>query len=235
MAFILINWAEPPRQEAVYDDGPEGFRHCGMASEAARELMLDVSRSAFACLSAECAASKAEGKIFWINICQGSGGSQKMPLNRVEELDTWARSVVDRHYAGEDIVLDGYGLIVNPIGSLTQEWHLDYTRDYSTVLIPMSELTPENAVQYLVIPSPVDVENPDRVDLNRIARSAAWVSVRQLLAPEWSLLRMGFGAIHRGIGNTGSFDRTMFWISVKKRGVVSPSEPELQTFVHIPG
>jgi hypothetical protein len=46
---------------------------------------------------------------------------------------------------------------------------------------------------------------------------------------------MGFGAIHRGIGNTGSFDRTMFWISVKKRGVVSPSEPELQTFVHIPG
>jgi hypothetical protein len=41
---------------------------------------------------------------------------------------------------------------------------------------------------------------------------------------------MDFGAIHRGIANTGSHDRNMFWISVKKRGALLPPEPTLQTF-----
>ena len=64
----------------------------------------------------------------------------------------------------------------------------------------MSELTPENALQYAVLPSPApSIDNPDQVDLNAIARSAEWVSIRQLLAPEWSVLRMDFGAIHQGI------------------------------------
>jgi phosphatidylglycerophosphate synthase len=229
-AFILRNWAEPPRESAVYEDGRQAFRHCGMLSEAARELLRCSTRSAFSLLGAECAASKAQRKIFWINIWQRSGGGEKMSLDRVQELDAWARDLVDRHYSGEDAELDGYGLIVNPAGSRAQEWHIDYTRDYSTIFIPMSELTPENALQYVVLPSlPGRIENPDRVDLNALARSSEWVSVRQLLAPQWSLLRMDFGAIHRGIANTGAQDRNMFWISVKKRGALLPPEPALQT------
>jgi hypothetical protein len=42
------------------------------------------------------------------------------------------------------------------------------------------------------------------------------------------MLRMDFGAIHRGIANTGSFDRLMFWISVKKGGLLPP-EPTMAT------
>jgi phosphatidylglycerophosphate synthase len=230
--FILQNWAEPPREAAVYEDGRQAFRHCGMLPEEARELLLCSTRSAFARLGAECAASNAQGKIYWINIWQRSGSGEKLPVARVKELDAWARDLVDRHYGGEDAELDGYGLIVNPVGSRAQEWHIDYTRDYSTIFIPMSELTPENTLQYVVLPSPPgSIENPDRVDLNAIARSAEWVSIRQLLAPEWSLLRMDFGAIHRGIANTGSHDRNMFWISVKKRGALLPPEPALQTIV----
>jgi len=230
-AFILINWSEPPRETSLYDDGSEAFRHCGVLSDPVRDLLLSVTQSALARLGAACASNKEQGKIYWINIWQRSGSGEKMPLDRVAELDAWARDLVDRHYSGEDAELDGYGLIVNPVGSCAQEWHIDYTRDYSTMFIPMSELTPENALQYVVLPTPEDsIENPDRVDLHAIARSAEWVSVRQLLAPEWSLLRMDFGAIHRGIANTGSHDRNMFWISVKKRGALLPPEPTLQTF-----
>jgi phosphatidylglycerophosphate synthase len=227
--FILANWAEPARETVVYEDGPEGFRYCGMVAEAARDLLLCSTTAALDRLSVECTASKSRGEIFWINIWQRSGSGEKMPLDRVEELDAWARELVDRHYAGEDVELDGYGLIVNPVGSGAQEWHIDYTHDYSTIFVPMSELSPENALQYAVLGSPAgNIEDLNRVDLKAIARTTEWVSVRQLLAPEWSLLRMDFGTIHRGIRNTGDYDRYMFWVSVKKRGDLLPPEPALQ-------
>jgi phosphatidylglycerophosphate synthase len=230
--FIIGNWTEPARQTPAYDDGQAGFRHCGMVPEPSREMLLCTSRSVFARMAVECAVNKAEGKIFWINIWQRSGGGEKMPLDGAGELDQWARDLVARHYASEDVELDGYGLIVNPVGSRAQEWHVDYTRDYSTIFIPMSELTPENALQYAVLPAPPrEIRDLNRVDLRELLQATAWISVRQLLAPEWSLLRMDFGAIHRGIPNTGSFDRNMFWISVKKCGELLPAEPVLQTIV----
>jgi phosphatidylglycerophosphate synthase len=230
--FILASWAEPAREAAFYEDGPAGFRHCGMVSETARELVLNSTNSAFSVLGAECAASKAQGDIFWINIWQRSGTAEKMPVDRVDELDAWARDLVDRHYAGDDVEIDGYGMIVNPAGSRAQEWHVDYISGYSTIFIPMSELTPENALQYAVLGAPPgNLPDLDLVDLQAIARGSPWVSIRQLLAPEWSLLRMDFGTIHRGIRNTGSYDRNVFWISVKKRGELLPPEPTLQTIV----
>ena len=228
--FILASWAEPARSTPVYDDESGGFRHCGTVAEADREIVQGATLSAMANLGAECAASKTRGDIFWINIWQRSGDGHKMPVDRVEELDSWARTLAARHYQGEDVELDGYGLIVNPVGSRAQDWHIDYTRDYSTIFIPISELTAENALQYAVLPAPVsDIGDPNRVDLRAIATSRDWVSIRQLLAPPWSILRMDFGAIHRGVHNTGSWDRNMFWISVKKRGELLPPEPVLQT------
>jgi hypothetical protein len=135
--------------------------------------------------------------------------------------------MVDRHYAGEGADLDGYGLIVNPRGSRAQEWHIDYASDYSTIFIPLSELTPENALQYAIVPEPPgEFADPDCIDMGELAAANPWVSIRQLLAPKWSMLRMDFAAVHRGISNTGSFDRYMFWISVKK-GALLPPEPAL--------
>jgi phosphatidylglycerophosphate synthase len=231
VVFILANWIEPARSAPLYDDAPGGFRHCGIVPEAARHLLARASASAFALLGAEFSASKARGEIFWVNIWQRSGGGPGIPVEGAENLDAWARATAARHYRGEDIELDGYGTIMNPVGSSGQEWHIDYTRGYSTIFIPMSELSPENTLQYAVLPVPAtDVENPDRVDLRALVRTADWVSIRQLLAPAWSLLLMDFGTIHRGIANKGDWDRNMFWISVKKRGEVLAEEPLLQAF-----
>lgn len=230
VVFILASWSEPARSAPVYDDAPAGFRHCGILREASRELLRRASASAFTLLGAECEASKARGDIFWVNIWQRSGDGRGMPVEGAQELDSWARDLAANRYPHEDVELDGYGMIVNPVGSRAQDWHIDYTRGYSTIFIPMSELSPENALQYAVLPAPdADIGNPDCVDLSALAKTRDWISIRQLLAPAWSMLLMDFGTIHRGISNQGSSDRHMFWVSVKKRGELLPAEPLLQT------
>jgi phosphatidylglycerophosphate synthase len=231
LLFIVVNWSEPARQAPVYDDGAAGFRHCGFVPEPVREVLSCTSRAVFDRMSGECATCKKAGRIFWINMWQRSGDGGKMQVDRIGELDSWCRETVSRLYAGEPVDFDGYGLIVNPVGSRTQEWHIDYNRDYSTVFIPISEITPENALQYVVCPeAPRDLPDLDRIDLAPLAAVSPWLSVRQLIAAEWSVLRMDFGTIHRGIANTGAHDRSMFWISVKKHGDLLPPEPVLQAF-----
>ena len=54
------------------------------------------------------------------------------------------------------------------------------------------------------------------------------VSVRQLLAPPLSILKMDFGTIHRGIANQGDENRVLFWISVKRGADLLPAEPVVQ-------
>lgn len=225
--FIVANWREPARTESVYADGPGGFRHLGFVPERARELLAAAAREVAREMAGPCAGNKAEGRIFWINIWQRSRPEEQMRIAGMEDLDRWARGIVARHYAGEGVELDGYGTIVNPVGSHAQEWHIDYAPDYSTIFIPMSPLTPENTMQYAILPDPpAAFDDPDCVDISALSNTRPWISIRQLIAPCWSMLRMDFGAIHRGIANTGSFDRHMFWISVKK-GALLPPEPAL--------
>lgn len=99
--FILANWAEPARSMPVYDDEPGGFRHCGAVAEADREMIQTATLSALAMLGDGCTASKGRGEIFWINIWQRSAEAHKMPVDRVEELDAWARALAARHYRGK--------------------------------------------------------------------------------------------------------------------------------------
>jgi hypothetical protein len=73
------------------------------------------------------------------------------------------------------------------------------------------------------------------VDLRALVQTAEWVSVRQLLAPPFAVLKMDFGAIHRGIANTGTEQRVMFWVSVKKRGPLLPPEPRVQVIEEYAG
>lgn len=91
-------------------------------------------------------------------------------------------------------------------------------------------------MQYVVTPPTLRAEtyaravaDPDVVDLNMLAEDGP-LSIRQLLAPPYSLLKLDFGAIHRGIANTGKNERVMFWLSVKRPGSLLPIEPLLQDF-----
>ncbi len=138
-------------------------------------------------------------------------------------------------YAGEDVEFDGYGFIINPVDSKLQRWHVDYTMDYSTIFIPFSKLTAQNCMQYAVLPpdTPAAVRraafaNLDVIERDELGEACEWVSVRQLLAPPFSMVRMDFGTLHRGVANTGGFERIMFWISVSRSRDLLPVEPAVQ-------
>ena len=121
-------------------------------------------------------------------------------------------------------------MIVNPVGSRAQEWHIDYTRGYSTIFIPISELSAENALQYAVLPAPVTISViPTAWTCGRSHNPRTGSAFASYWRPPWSILLMDFGTIHRGARNTGAWDRNMFWISVKKRGELLPPEPVMQT------
>lgn len=219
-------------QRPIYNDGPAGMILFGQVAEPEHELLRTVLAAARRELGPAWAASAAKREIFWINLWQRSGGAGPMALEGVPALDRWTRTLADRVYAGEGATCDGYGFIINPVGSRAQHWHIDYTRDYSTIFIPLSRLTTQNCTQYAVLPPNVSpaalaqaTANLDRVDFDTLAAVCDYVSVRQLLAPPGAIIRMDFGTIHRGVANTGDFERVMFWISVKRGRELLPVEP----------
>jgi hypothetical protein len=134
-------------------------------------------------------ASAEKREIFWINIWQRSGGVDMLPIEGVAEIDSWARGLAGQSFAGQKMECDGYGFIVNPVGSRAQPWHVDYTLDYSTLFIPLNRLTPENCLQYAILPPEAPrsavasaLANLDVIALDPLVEACDYVSVRQLLA-----------------------------------------------------
>lgn len=71
--------------------------------------------------------------------------------------------------------------------------------------------------------------NLDVVDFDALIDLCPWLSVRQLIGKPFSVLRMDFGTVHRGIGNTSDFERILFWVSVVKKGTpLLPPEPDVE-------
>ena len=82
--------------------------------EPQQELLTGAWRDVERLMEDEWRASMERRAVFWVNIWQRSGDGERLPVERVEELDEWARQMA-AHY-GPDVHLDGYGLIVNPVG-----------------------------------------------------------------------------------------------------------------------
>lgn len=154
-----------------------------------------------------------------------------------KQLDAMAERLVKRHY-DDGAVVDGWGVICNPTGSRTQAWHWDYTADHSSLFIPVEGLEIENCTQYLAFNSEEDrlaalstVTSPDVIDIERIRAKLGYVSARQLFPRPFDIMRMDFGAIHRGLSNPHAKLRVVFWISITRNGAVSPAERVYQDFV----
>ena len=228
----------PIHSSPAYADGPAGLTLTRLLDAADRQLLQAAYAESTSRLDAELQASLARQKVFWINLWQRSRADERIALTNIDDVDRFSRALADEVYGVGTATCDGYGWIINPTGSRTQEWHVDYTDDYSTIFIPLSVLTDRNSLQYVVLPPdlPADVyaratADLDNVDVDLLCREAAWVSIRQLIAPPFAVLRMDFGAIHRGIANTGPYNRVMFWISVKRGTDLLPPEPTLQHIV----
>jgi len=236
---LLNNWMEPKRSKNVpiYTDDPYGFSYLGLVPKPKQELFTIALERIQEILGSTWEERMKSKEIYWINIWQVSTGrSQEWnDIARINELEDYVKELFDNWFDSKTDEFDGYGFIVNPLGSRTQAWHLDYRAGYASIFIPISPLNPSNATQYIVLPDGTsDIrkrQNPDSVNLEELVNSVDFVTVRQMLVKPFSILRMEFDAIHRGITNSGTFNRIVFWISVRKRASPrSPEEPLIQIF-----
>ena len=236
--FILKSWHEPARSVsvAVYNDGPAGVALLGSVSEEAARMLADCLAELNETLEADWRASSEKQEIFWINLWQKNENSPTVSARGKETIREWSEKLGLTSFDGEQVCLDGCGFIVNPVGSAMQPWHLDYSQHYATLFIPMTKLTPQNSLQYIWLPEAKRAhvlqligKNPDIVEAETLANASGFFSVRQIIAAPLSLIRMDFGTIHRGVANTGDFERIMFFASYTRCGAVAPTEPTIAT------
>jgi phosphatidylglycerophosphate synthase len=233
---IISAWTEPSRKKVpdmVSTDvveGRGGFTNFGPMTEEERRTLEAAYASLNPATRDKLNACIENKEIFWLNMWQRTGGQERPK----DALDAMVTAMMEKYYADDGSVLDGYGLIVNPLDSKTQPWHLDYGVDYSSLFIPMTEIGAHNAAQYLVFPAPIPDEvfaqatrDPDNVDLSVFTANGVSYSVRQAIAPVFNVLKMDYATIHRGIANQGTDNRVVFWVSTKRNAdELIPEEPE---------
>lgn len=215
-----------PATADLTDDAMSGIQHLGSVRQCDQALLQSVLAQAQAKLAEPWKAGIATKKVFWVNLWQATDNSEAIAIEGAAELDLWVKQIVAACYPSEELALDGYGLTINPPGSRAQAWHIDYAADYSVIFIPMTRLTPANAIQHVVLPRsrPDDIyreatKNLDSVDLDLLVDACEWVSIRQTLAPPFGILKLDFGTIHRAPANTGTEERIMFWISAQRKSL----------------
>jgi hypothetical protein len=204
------------------DPAKMGFHYLGSVPEADQGVL----QRAFDTLKADMGKALDEhvkaGEIFWMNVWQDDtdDNMQLSDKKLAKGLDAFAKACVKR-YCEKGAVLDGYGFIVNPIGSKTQNWHVDYTTDAAAVWIPLTQFTDKNATQFVLLPE----DTPDAVlegiaanvydvDLDKVIAGVGHLKIEQIAAKPMSVLYMGRGTLHRGITNTGPDHRGAFYVSV---------------------
>jgi phosphatidylglycerophosphate synthase len=252
---IVLRWTELSRNKRPHSYNNEGLRphegisHIGVIAPKYQTLLEKLFQASMQVNKETYAKAVAAKTHFWYSIYQraavekaSENGFPITDTGRVQTdifsdsteqkaLHDFAMAVIAHAYGpDEDVVLDGYGYIVNSKDcNRTQKWHLDYHQGYSTTFIPMIQVSPENCLQYLVPGSTITkeqfdkaVSDPNAVDVQALVNEGQIVSVRSCICRPFSMLRMGFGTIHRGIANRSGVDRPMFFIAVSKKGMPPP-------------
>eukprot|EP00742_Colponemidia_sp_Colp-10_P004921 GILJ01005255.1.p1 GENE.GILJ01005255.1~~GILJ01005255.1.p1 ORF type:complete len:499 (-),score=67.65 GILJ01005255.1:164-1516(-) len=241
-AHIISSWTEPSRKvkpgqaDIIYDDSPRGLTHYGSVSEKERSQLSELFDSTVRHYQADWQAKINKSDIFWCNLWQRSG-DQKSVVEGTEVIRAWVEAMTSKYFNLDDCELDGFGFITNPIGSKTQPWHLDYAASYSTIFIPITETSPANAVQYVKGYDRLNsaqlaavLADPDNIDINLLQKTNGSFCLRQLVCDPFSIVKMDFGTIHRGVSNTGTYHRNMFFISVRKKNMpLLPPEKAFET------
>jgi len=244
LIVLLNNWMEPKRNnyrpQPIFNDDPHGFSYLGIVPPSKQTLLngaMDTIKNTLGSTLEDRMQSK---EIYWINIWQQETGRSEEWRNipRIDELEAYVKDLYNEWFDDTTDEFDGYGFIINPVGSRTQAWHLDYRTGYASIFIPITALSPSNATQYVVLPEGTNdirqryvSQNPDSVNLEDLVNTVDFISIRQMLVKPFSILRMEFDAIHRGITNNGNYNRVVFWISVRKKSSPkSPTESVIQTF-----
>lgn len=205
-----------------------GFEYLGMVGRKRQLLLHQVLTNVQEGMGREWDARLLAKEIFWLNLWQDEADAEEaVKVARVSspeiarEIRRWCRKAV-RNYCGRKAIMDGYGFIVNPKDSPAfQPWHIDYTTDAAVIWIPITQLTPENATEYITLPNDMPdtaleevASYVDEVNINRLGNALEYYTISQLIAKPMSVLYMKRGTIHRGIPNRSGDHRIVFYISI---------------------
>ena len=128
-----------------------------------------------------------------------------------EELDHLVRKLSGDHF------VKSYGFIVAPAHSVCyQHFHIDYYNTTEHYFIPLVDLTPKNAPQYIPNYSG-NVDETEWFGLEFEVMDNAGLlglTVAQTLCHAFTVLHMAPGTIHRGIPNGENHERPMFFIEI---------------------
>jgi hypothetical protein len=168
-------------------------------------------------------ATKASGPepastIHWVNLYLNHAFTVEHPFR--EELHAWVtRTVAEAYATWPEVHLLAYGFITNPARNpRTQPFHFDYTRTSSTLFVPLTRVTPENATEFIREPlrrarmdHKAELGNLDQI---LEAEGCDAIEVVQVICRPYSLLRLRPDTPHRGIANREDYDRVMFIATV---------------------
>ncbi len=206
------------------DPARMGFRFLGAVPSETQPIL----KRAFQILKRDMGAGwdtqLAQKEIFWLNVWQDRNEAGEMMALSDKKvagaLDAWSRAAVSQ-YCEAGAIIDGYGFVVNPVGSKPQIWHVDYTTDAAAIWVPMTPFTEKNATQFITLPADTPDEvleeiasDVDSVNVRAIAKGVAHYRVQQIAAQPMSVLYMERGTIHRGVANTGKDHRVAFYVTV---------------------
>jgi hypothetical protein len=221
---------EPAMGDEKYvrlDPARMGFTFVGKAPAEQQSLLSRALQALQRDMGAAWDSQLAAKEIFWLNLWQHEDDIENeddiMRLSDeavAEPLHQWCCRAVET-YCEPGALIDGYGFVVNPVGSRRQMWHVDYTTDAAAIWIPITPFTENNATQFITLPANTPQAALDRVasvvdevDVAALAREVDYLVVQQIIAKPMSVLYMGRGTIHRGISNSGDDHRIGFYISV---------------------
>lgn len=200
-----------------------GFFDRGNLPEADRATLSEAFSTLKSAMGADYDRQVRAKEIFWLNVWQIDPRGDRLTLAD-RALDARLRALSERllrDECEENAIMNGYGFIVNPVGSKGQVWHVDYTTDAAVLWIPVTAYTEYNATQFVTLPedTPADVLEDiasyvDEVDLDDVCRRVPAVRINQFCAQPMRMLYMGRGTIHRGIPNAGAEDRIGFYVSM---------------------
>ncbi len=137
-----------------------------------------------------------------------------------DRLHNWVLRLLGEAYGDWPVVhVISYGFVVNPAGSTAEQpFHCDYGVTTSSLFIPLTRVTLNNAMRF--IRQPLARARPRTTDaigtLDEILdlEGADAVEVVQIACRPFCVLCLLPGTPHAGIPNREAYDRTMFWITV---------------------
>lgn len=210
--------------KVIFDDsdaGRGGYTAYEPVPKEEQELLIKGYEKFVAQRAAELQTASERGAIFWSTVFARKYVED--PPQGMEEVVALGHKWLRRYYPNEDdVILDGVGYIVNPVGSCVQEWHLDYAKGYSSVFCPLTKVGFHNMTQYVKygdnIPAEVlDAALKDMENVNVHLLEPYGYQVRQSVGPVFTAFKMNYNTIHRGISNGGTEARILFYVSVVKK------------------